>query len=134
MGNRLLLPQGDGTLVRVELPGEARALVPTLAHTRPGIIVLLENGAVLQWLGHDHLIALDNDARWSSGAWTPSGKLVLASEKEICLLDVDARGIHGIKRVPWRGHPPLAVTSAGEPGRFAVFTAKGDVAVFALPG
>jgi tetratricopeptide (TPR) repeat protein len=134
LGNRMLVPHGDGTMDRVELPGQARGLVPTLLHTRPGVLALLEQGAVMHWLGHETLITLDQDTTWISAAWTPSGKLVLVSATEICLVDVDARGIHGVKRMSWHGQPPLAVVSAGEPDQFAVFTPRGQVSIYNVPG
>jgi tetratricopeptide (TPR) repeat protein len=134
LGDRLLLSRGDGPMDRVELPGDAKGLVPTLRHTRPGVLVLLEHGALMHWLGHENLIEMDKDTAWISAAWTASGKLVLVSAREICLVDVDTRGIHAVKRTAWHGKPPVAVIAAGEPCHFAVFTAHGDVAVFNIPG
>jgi len=133
LGNRMLVPRGDGSMDRVELSGDARMLVSTLPHTRAGVVVLLDRGAVMHWFGHENLITLENDTEWISGAWTPSGKLVLVSASEICLADVDTRGVHGIKRSPWHGRTPIAVTAAGEPNQFAVFNAEGRVAVFNAP-
>ncbi len=87
----------------------------------------------MHWLGHENLITLENDTEWISGAWTPAGKLILVSATEVCLLDVDTRGVHGIKRFPWHGRTPIAVTAAGEPNQFAIFSVGGRVAVFTAP-
>jgi tetratricopeptide (TPR) repeat protein len=129
LGNRLLAQQGHET-TRIELPGQVTRLIPSLPHTRAGVVALLDHGAVAHWLGTEHLIELDRDERWIAGTWIPAGKLILMTADEGRIYDVDSRGVTAVRSFPWHGRPPIAVTSAGEPSFFAVFGAQGEVCIF----
>ena len=131
LGNRMLVWQEAVT--QIELGGQVTRLVPTLRHTRAGTAILYDRGASMYWHAADTLLNLDNDTQWTGAAWTPSGKLVLVSAKEGCLIDVDSRGVSAVEKFAWHGLPPVAVTAAGDPNQFAIFTAHGRVSVFSIP-
>jgi hypothetical protein len=132
LGNRLVLT-GDTGLTRVELPGQAVGLFATLPHTRKGIAVMLEHGAVLHWIGAPGLIELDHDLNSPLGAFVPGGPLVLVSDAQTILLDVDARGVQKVTRVELTGQRPVGVTGTASPGQFALLGAKGEMTVYRVP-
>ncbi|MEW6158744.1 MAG: hypothetical protein AB1813_15065, partial [Verrucomicrobiota bacterium] len=73
LGNRLVLTSGDGQLARVDLPGQAKQVVATPMHTRRGVAVMLDHGAVMHWLGMAESIHLDRDLVAPMGAFVPGG-------------------------------------------------------------
>ena len=133
LGNRLVFTRGIGGLDRVELPGQVVALVPTLPHTRQGIVALLENGAAMLWLGANELIELDRDLAAPMGAFVPGGPLVLVSNRQMLLLDVDARGVRRVTRVELTGQPPVGLSATASPGQFALLTTTGEITVYQVP-
>ena len=96
--NRLVVTQPDGKLVSLTLPHQAERLCPTLPHTRQGVAVMLKHGAVMHWRGAQELIELDRDIESARAAFVPGGPLVLISGSQGILLEVDARGVHGVTR------------------------------------
>jgi hypothetical protein len=54
----------------------------------------------------------------------------LIAEGEGRLLDVDSRSVHGVKRFAATSQDWFAVSPAGGPDEFAVFSATGRVTVF----
>ena len=85
LGNRLVLTRSDGLLTQLELPGQVTGLFPTLPHTRAGLAVMLEHGAVLHWLGAPGLIDLDRDLASPQGVFVPAGPLVLLRKVTVTL-------------------------------------------------
>src|SRR6185503_6434308 len=112
-----------------ELPGQVIGLVPTLPHTRQGILALLEQGAALHWLGTEAVITVEPDLASPRGAFVPGGPLVLVSGRQMVLLEVDSRGVTKITRAE-HPRPLLSVTATASPGQFAVLDAKGVVTVY----
>jgi hypothetical protein len=134
LGNRLVLVCGESEPAFVELPGQAAGLITTLPHTRAGVVVLLEQGAVLHWIGAEgNLIELSRDLAVPQAAFVPGGPLVLVSGDEMLLLDVDLRGVQKSTRVEWTGQHPVGVCQTANPGEFAVLGAAGEMTVFQIP-
>jgi hypothetical protein len=133
LGNRLVLTRSDGTLTRLELPGQVIGLFATLPHTRAGLAIMLEHGATIHWLGTPGLIELDRDIASPQGAFVPGGPLALFSGKQIVLFDLDQRGVKKITRVPVTGQAPIGISATASPGQFAVLGAKGEMTVYRVP-
>jgi tetratricopeptide (TPR) repeat protein len=133
LGDRLVVLHRDGATSQFQLPGQVKELLPPLPHARVLIVALLVHGATLHCLGSDYLVELSRDTAFLSGTWIPSGKLVLIAEGEGRLLDVDSRGVHGVKRFAATSQDWFAVSPAGEPDEFAVFSPAGYVSVFKSP-
>jgi hypothetical protein len=108
-------------------------LFATLPHTRKGIAVMLEHGAVMHWIGAPGLIELDRDLNSPLGAFVPGGPLVLVSDAQTMLLDVDARGVQKVTRVELTGQRPVGVSATASPGQFAVLGAKGELTIYRIP-
>ena len=133
LGDRLILTRSDGGLTRIELPAQAIGLCSTLPHTRQGVVVMLEHGAVLHWVGSPGLIELDRDLSSPLGAFVPGGPLVLVSGSRVLLLEVDSRGVQRVTRAELMGQRPVSVCPTSSPGQFAVLGVKGEVTVFRVP-
>ena len=131
--NRLVVTQPDGKLVSLALPHQAERLCPTLPHTRQGVAVMLKHGAVMHWRGTQELIELDRDIESPLAAFVPGGPLVLVSGSQGVLLEVDARGVHGVTRFELTTKNPIGVCSTSNPGQFAVLDAKGEMVVYQVP-
>jgi tetratricopeptide (TPR) repeat protein len=133
LGNRLVVTSSEGTLSKFELPGQVVALAATLPHTRAGLAVMLEHGAAMYWLGAPGLIELDRDIASSQGVFVPGGPLVLISDAQVVLLDVDSRGVQKVTRVEVTGQRPVGVSATDSVGQFAVLGAKGEMKVYQVP-
>jgi hypothetical protein len=129
--NRLVVTQPDGKLVT--LPQQAERVCATLAHTRQGVAVMMKHGAVMHWRGTQELIELDRDIESPRAAFVPGGPLVLVSGSQGVLLEVDARGVHGVTRFELTSKNPIGVCSTSNPGQFAVLDAKGEMVVYQIP-
>jgi tetratricopeptide (TPR) repeat protein len=132
-GNRLLVTQPDGTMARIELPGQSMCLRPTLPHTRQGVAVMLEHGAAMYWRGSGELLELERDLPAPLACFVPGGPLVLISGTQGALLEVDARGVHGATRFDTDVPDPTGLCSTGTPGQFAILGNKGQLVVFQAP-
>ena len=133
LGNRLVLSRGDGGFTQVPLPGQVVRLVPTLAQTRPGVVIVLQTGALVHWSGNDEPIEVEGELPSPLVAWLPAGPLVLLAGNEGRIVTVDSRGVHQVQRFRWDGAEAIGLAAAGEPNTFAVFTANGHATVFRLP-
>jgi tetratricopeptide (TPR) repeat protein len=133
VANRLVITQPDGKLVSLTLPHEAERLCATLPHTRQGVAIMLKHGAVMHWRGTQELIELDRDIESPRAAFVPGGPLVLVSDSQGILLEVDARGVHGVTRFELTSKNPIGVCSTSNPGQFAVLDAKGEMVVYQVP-
>lgn len=136
-GNRLVLvepaAQFEKSFTRLELPGEVTGLVPTLPHTRAGVAVLLEHGAVMQWLGQSGLMELDRDIPSPNAAFIPGGPLALAAADRMILLEVDSQGVHKVTRTNLPGSSCVGVCATSQPGQFALLNASGEMTVYRKP-
>ena len=132
-GNRLLITQADGTMARIELPGQAIGLRQTLPHTRQGVVVTLEHGAAMYWRGSGELLELERDLPAPLACFVPGGPLVLLSGTQGALLEVDARGVHSVTRFATEITAPTGLCATGEYGEFAVLSRNGDLVVFRSP-
>jgi hypothetical protein len=130
LGNRLILTQGDGTIMRVELPGQSVHVFGTMPHTRRGVAVMLSEGAVMCWAGTEGCVELDRDIKSPLGTFVPGGPLVLISGTQLLLLDLDSRGVHGVVRMDTTGSPLVGVCAAANPGEFAVLDERGIMTVY----
>jgi hypothetical protein len=133
LGNRLVLTRGDGGFARVELPGQSVRLVATLPHTRHGVAVMLNQGAVMYWVGGEACVELERDIPSPLGAFVPGGPLVLASASWLILLEVDFRGVHKVLRVDLTGQQIAGVAAAANAGDFAVLSQNGSLTVYRIP-
>jgi tetratricopeptide (TPR) repeat protein len=131
--NRLVLTHSDGTLRRMELPGEVAGMFATLPHTRAGVAIMLEQGAVMHWLGTPGLMELERDVVSPQGVFVPGGPLVLVSESKMLLLDVDSRGVQKVTRAPILGQRPIGICTTASPGQFALLGAQGELTVYRVP-
>ena len=131
LGDRLALSQaaGQSRMTQIALPGQVVGLVPTLPHTRQGVLALLEHGASLHWLGTETVIRVEQDIASPHGAFVPGGPLVLVSGSQMVLLDVDSRGVTKVTRAE-HARPCLGVVQTASPGKFAVLDIKGEVTVY----
>ena len=132
-GNRLLITQPDGTMARIELPGQAIGLRATLPHTRQGVVVTLEHGAAMYWRGSGELLELERDMPSPMACFVPGGPLVLLSGTQGALLEVDARGVHGVTRFNTGVARPTGLCATGENGEFAILDRQGDLVIFRSP-
>jgi hypothetical protein len=134
LGNRLVVVSGDAAPEAFELPRQATGLVRSLPHTRKAIVVLLEHGAVLRWIGLPELVELDRDIAAPVGAFLPGGPLVLLSpaQRALLLLEVDATGVKQVTRFPLTGQAPVAVCATATLGQFAVLDRNGSLVVYRL--
>jgi len=133
LGKRLVLTRGDGGLARFELPGRAVRLCATLPHTRQGIAVMLEVGAVFHWLGAEGFIELDRDLESPKAVFAPGGPLAILSDSRAVLFDVDAQGVCGLTRVELTMPRPVGISATDHPGQFAILGAGGEMTVYHLP-
>jgi tetratricopeptide (TPR) repeat protein len=133
LGNRAVLTRSDGGVTRLELPGQVTGLCPTLPHTRVGLAILLDHGASLHWIGAPGLIELERDIASPMAAFVPGGPLVLLSDKQMILLDVDSRGVQKVTRVETTGPRPAGLSATASPGHFAVLGTKGEMTVYRMP-
>jgi tetratricopeptide (TPR) repeat protein len=132
LGNRLVLTRPDGGLTRVELPGQAVRMFATIPNTRQGVAVMLQNGAVMYWLGANACLELDRDLDSPIGAFIPGGPLVLASGVRATLLEMDSRGVHNVVGIELTGRRAVGVSAAANPGEFAVLGEYGEMAVYRM--
>jgi hypothetical protein len=130
LGNRLVLTRGGHGPTRFELPGQVVRMFATLPHTRQGIAVMLEHGAVLHWIGGSGFIELDRDIASPLGAFVPGGPLVLASANKLLLLEVDYRGVQSVTRTECPSRNLIGVSATASPGQFAVLTTNGEMTVY----
>jgi hypothetical protein len=131
LGNRVVVTQSGGEFLRVDLRGQALGLVATLPHTRPGIAVMLHQGAVMYWVGNESWSdELDRDISSPIGAFIPNGPLVLASGSQLVLLETDSRGVHSVVRTDCPGQRIVGVTPAANAGDFAVLSENGHMTIY----
>lgn len=133
LGNQLVLTRSSGELLRLELPGQVMGLLATLPHTRAGLVILLEHGAAMHWVGAPGLIELERDLASPQGVFVPGGPLVLVSGARLRLLDVDSRGVQKATRVELAGQRNVGVCATASPGQFAVLGAQGELTVYRVP-
>jgi tetratricopeptide (TPR) repeat protein len=133
LGNRLVVTNSSGGLWKFELPGQVVGLAATLPHTRAGLAVMLEHGAVMYWLGAPGLIQLDRDISSPQGAFVPGGSLVLISDTQLVLIDVDSRGVQKVTRVEGTAQRLVGVSATDSVGQFAVLAANGEMVVYQEP-
>jgi len=133
LGNRLVVTNSSGELWKFELRGQVVGLAATLPHTRAGLAVMLEHGAMMYWLGAPGLIQLDPDISSPQGAFVPGGPLVLISDAQVVLFDVDSRGVQKATRVEVTGQRPVGVSATNSVGQFAVLGAQGEMTVYQVP-
>jgi tetratricopeptide (TPR) repeat protein len=133
LGNRLVMSNKAGERTRVELPGQAVRLVPTIPNTRQGVAVMLNHGAVMHWVGSQNYSELDRDLPFPLGAFVPGGPLVLAAAFRLVLLELDSRGVHQVARLELAGQRIVAVSAAGNPGEFAVLGEQGEMTLYRMP-
>jgi hypothetical protein len=117
-------------LWKFELRGQVVGLAATLPHTRAGLAVMLEHGAMMYWLGAPGLIQLDSDISSPQGTFVPGGPLVLISDAQLMLIDVDSRGVQKVTRVAVTGQRPVGVSATDSVGQFAVLGANGEMTVY----
>jgi hypothetical protein len=94
---------------------------------------MLKHGAVMHWRGSRDFIELDRDLPSPLAAFVPGGPLVLLSGSRGMLLEVDARGVHGVTRFELTSKNPIGICSTSNPGQFAVLDAKGEMIVYQVP-
>lgn len=133
LGNRLVLTRPDGVTTKVELPGQAIRIFATIPHTRQGVAVMLQNGAVMFWVGANSYIELDRDIQSPIGTFVPGGPLVLISGMQAILLEVDSRGVKNVTRLKLTCQHAVAVSSTANPGEFAVLGDQGEVTLYRMP-
>ncbi len=130
LGNRLILGLGTGGLRQFELPGQVVGLVPTLRHQRRGVVILMEHGASILWMGAPGLIELDRDLERPLAAFVPGGPLALVSGRSMHLVDVDNTGVSRVGRVTLDVGEPIGVTGTSEHGQLGILTADGRMVVY----
>ena len=123
----------DGGLKRVELPGQAVRMFPTIPNTKRGVAVMLLQGAVMYWVGTDACIELDRDIQSPLGTFVPGGPMVLASGFRVLLLEMDSRGVHSIVRLELTGQRAVGVSAAANAAEFAVLGEQGEMTVYRMP-
>jgi tetratricopeptide (TPR) repeat protein len=133
LGNRLVVTRTNGSFKRFELPGQVIGLFPTLPHTRQGIAVMLEFGAVLHWVGMEEFVELDRDIPTPIGVFVPGGPLVLISDCRAVLLEVDGRGVHNVTCVELKGQKPIGICATASVGEFAVLGQGGEMTIYRMP-
>jgi tetratricopeptide (TPR) repeat protein len=132
LGNRLVLTGEEG-LTRVQLPGQAIELVPTLPHTRQGLAIMMHNGASMYWHGSPELVELTRDLHRPTGAFIPGGPLVLVSNKRMRLVEVDSRGVQKACTVELSTQQAVGVCATTRAGQFAVLGVNGDLTIYRMP-
>jgi tetratricopeptide (TPR) repeat protein len=133
LGNRLVLPRGDGCFTRAELPGQVVRVFPSLPHTRQGVAIMLHSGAVMFWMGGEACLELDRDITSPIGAFVPGGPLVLASGARLLTLEVDSRSVSSVVRLELTGQRIVGVCPAANAGEFAVLSDNGQMTVYRMP-
>jgi tetratricopeptide (TPR) repeat protein len=131
-GNRLILTE-EGGLTRVQLPGQAIELVPTLPYTRQGLAIMMDTGASMYWHGSPELVELTRDLHRPTGAFIPGGPLVLTSAKTMRLLEMDARGVHRASTVELSTQQAVGVCATTRAGQFAVLGVNGQLTIYRMP-
>lgn len=134
LGNRLILGLGTGGLRQFELPGQVVGLVPTLRHHRRGVVILMEHGASILWMGAPGLIELDRDLERPMAAFVHGGPLALVSGRALHLVDVDNTGVRRVGRMTLDVGVPVAVTGTSEHGGLGILTAEGRMVVYRTSG
>lgn len=134
LGNRLVWTNGEGAVSRVELPGQAIRMCPTVPNTRRGAVIMLNHGAVIYWAGTDNYIELDRDIFSPLGAFVPGGPLVLASGSKLVLLDVDSRGVQHVTRMELATQHIVGVCATSNAGEFAILSDRGEMIVYRNSG
>ncbi len=134
LGNRLVVSAGNGALNLQTLPGQVVGMVATPRHTRQGVAVMLEHGAVMYWVGAADCVGLDADISSPKAAFVPGGPLVLISDVNALLLDVEARGVRSVTRLELTGQRPVGVSATASPGEFAILGERGEMTVYRVPG
>jgi hypothetical protein len=133
LGNRLVLTRGDGGLKRVELPGQVISLTATLLHTRQGVAIMFEQGAMMHWVGSDDLVELDREILSAKCAFVPAGPLALISDANALLLNVAGNGVQSVCRFELTVQHPVGVSGTASPGQFAVLGAGGVLSIYGVP-
>jgi len=133
LGNRLVIYHGNGLLTQLTLPDQVVRLHPTLPHTRLGVVIALEHGAILHWVGSRDWLEVDRDLPAPFCAFVPRGPLVLVSGSRGLILEVDRRGLCSAARFEPACRTPVGVVSMMSPGGFALFDAGGEVVVYQMP-
>lgn len=132
LGNRLVHACA-GAFERHNLPGPILRLQPTLPHTRPGVVALLEHGAHLHWRDGRDMIELERDLAAPRAAFVHGGPLVLLSGTQAVLLDVTGQGVKTIARFDAGSRNAIAICPTATRGQFAVFDPSGQVTIFQAP-
>jgi hypothetical protein len=94
---------------------------------------MLNQGAVMYWVGGEACVELERDIPSPLGAFVPGGPLVLASASWLILLEVDFRGVHKVLRVDLTGQQIAGVAAAANAGDFAVLSQNGSLTVYRIP-
>jgi hypothetical protein len=133
LGNRLVISHGDSALRSIDLPGQAVRLASAPPHTRPALVISLEHGAVLHWLGSGDYVELDRDCPAPQATFIPGGPLILLSGLQLILLEVDSRGVHQVTRMDLTQPAPIAVSPTDQPNRFALLQPNGQMTIYHAP-
>ena len=133
LGNRLVVSRSDGGFTHIELPGQVIGLIATLPNTRSGVAVMLQQGAVMHWVGTDTCLDLDRDLPAPMGAFVPGGPLVLVTGHHAVTLEVDSRGVKSVTRMDLPGQRPIGVSATANPGEFAVLGEHGEMTLYRMP-
>jgi len=133
LGNRLVFVEGSRQMHGRDLPGQVTGLAPALPHTRQGVAVMLDRGAVLAWSGDDECHDLDQDLPSPRGAFVPGSELVLVSGHQGRVFQLDDPA--GIKSKSFKhasGGPMVGVCATGVRGQFAVLSRTGKMTMYGV--
>lgn len=131
-GDRLVELQEPRGVRVTSLPGQVVGLVPSLPHTRSGVIAMLEHGAVVQWHDESAPRELVRDLPVRHAAWIPAGPVVLLSGRELLAVDLDSSGVGKTRRTTLAGPAPVGVVAGNGPGQLAILDAEGDLTIYRL--
>ena len=133
LGNRLIVNRGDGGMRRIDLPGQVIALAATPLHTRQGIAIFMEHGAAMHWVGGDNLIELDRDIASPKGLFVPGGPLVLISEGQGMLVNVQGQNLQSVCRFELPNRHAIGLSATSSPNQFATLGSTGDLTLYGIP-
>jgi hypothetical protein len=89
---------------------------------------MMDHGAEVHWIGSANPVELDRDMANPVGAFLPGGTIVLVSDRQTMIFDVDSVGVQKVTRVELSTRVN-GVISTGERRQFAALTGN-EVVVY----
>jgi hypothetical protein len=132
LGDRLVILKSEAKPRFVDLPDIAYSLHGSAPYSRPRLVATLEQGAVVYFEDTGKLVSVAGELAQPVAAFTVSGWLVIAGEKEAQIYHTKGDEVGLAAKLSYNVRP-IAVLEGPHPDQFALFREDGVVQLYQTP-